>query len=194
MGAVEGIYAFIYCKKWRFGQVLPMPYGRTHWQTLKDRATQLLIKYKSGALVTQYPKSLKEISRVLKIHYACLDGQLAIWFDFQERKKWFPLENKVNYEMNHSWSIYLSFKTFPKSALTAWKVILPDEMFRASIELKNVDSFLQTCCVPSMFSELFWLLLLAVHKNNILLTFFQPLLLFLVSGIFALTRARTTFF
>ena len=25
----------------------------THWQTLKDRATQLLIKYKSGALVTQ---------------------------------------------------------------------------------------------------------------------------------------------
>ena len=172
MGAVEGIYAFIYCTKWRSGQVSRMPYGRTHWQTLKDRATQLLIKYKSGALVTQYPKSLKEISRVLKIHYACLDGQLAIWFDFQERKKWFPLENKVNYEMNHSWSIYLSFKTFPKSALTAWKVILPDEMFRASIELKDVDSFLQSCCVPSMFSELFWLLLLAVHKNNILLTFF----------------------
>ena len=26
----------------------------THWQTLKDRATQLLIKYKTGALVTQY--------------------------------------------------------------------------------------------------------------------------------------------
>ena len=26
----------------------------THWQTLKNRATQLLIKYKSGALVTQY--------------------------------------------------------------------------------------------------------------------------------------------
>ena len=25
----------------------------THWQTLKDSATQLLIKYKSGALVTQ---------------------------------------------------------------------------------------------------------------------------------------------
>ena len=35
--------------KWRSGQVSPMPYG----QTLKDRATQLLIKYKSGALVTQ---------------------------------------------------------------------------------------------------------------------------------------------
>ena len=29
---------------------------RTDWQTLKDRATQLLIKYKSGALVTQYTK------------------------------------------------------------------------------------------------------------------------------------------
>ena len=27
---------------------------RTHWQTLKDRASQLLIKYKSGAHVTQF--------------------------------------------------------------------------------------------------------------------------------------------
>ena len=31
-----------------------MPYSLTHSQTLKDRATQLLIKYKSGALVKQY--------------------------------------------------------------------------------------------------------------------------------------------
>ena len=30
-----------------------LTYWLTHWQTLKDRATQLLIKYKSGALVTQ---------------------------------------------------------------------------------------------------------------------------------------------
>ena len=30
-----------------------MPYSLTHWQTLKDRFTQLLIKFKSGALVTQ---------------------------------------------------------------------------------------------------------------------------------------------
>ena len=52
-GSVEGIYAFIYCTKWRFGQVSRMPDGRTDGQTLKDRATQLLIKYKSGALVTQ---------------------------------------------------------------------------------------------------------------------------------------------
>ena len=29
-GSVEGIYAFIYCKKWRPGQVSPMPYGLTH--------------------------------------------------------------------------------------------------------------------------------------------------------------------
>ena len=28
--------------------------GLTLWQTLKDRATQLLIKYKSGALITQF--------------------------------------------------------------------------------------------------------------------------------------------
>ena len=53
MGAVEGIYAFIYCTKWRSGQVSRMPYGQTNSQTLKDRATQLLKKYKSGALVTQ---------------------------------------------------------------------------------------------------------------------------------------------
>jgi len=25
-GPVEGIYAFIYCAKWRSGQVLPMPH------------------------------------------------------------------------------------------------------------------------------------------------------------------------
>ena len=48
-GSVEGICAFIYQTKWRSGQVSRMPDG----QTLKDRATQLLIKYKSGALVTQ---------------------------------------------------------------------------------------------------------------------------------------------
>ena len=57
-GSVEGIYAFIYCTKWRFGQVSRMPDGRTDGrtdgQTLKDSATQLLIKYKSGALVTQF--------------------------------------------------------------------------------------------------------------------------------------------
>ena len=51
-GSVEDILAFIYCKKWRFGQVLPMPDRLTDSQS-KDRATQLLIKYKSGALVTQ---------------------------------------------------------------------------------------------------------------------------------------------
>ena len=54
-GSVEGIYAFIYCTKWRSGQVLPMPDSLTDSQTLKDRATQLLTKYKSGALVTQIP-------------------------------------------------------------------------------------------------------------------------------------------
>ena len=52
-GSVEGIYAFIYCTKWRFGQVSRMSDRWTDGQTLKDRATQLLIQYKSGALVTQ---------------------------------------------------------------------------------------------------------------------------------------------
>ena len=46
-GSVEDIHAFIYCKKWIFGRVSCMPDGRTHSQTLKDRATQLLINYKS---------------------------------------------------------------------------------------------------------------------------------------------------
>ena len=50
-GSVEGIYAFIYCTKRRSGQVLPMPDSLT---ALKDRATQLLMKYKSGTLVTQF--------------------------------------------------------------------------------------------------------------------------------------------
>ena len=52
-GSVEGISTLIYCIKRRFVQVLPMPYGLTHSHTLKDSATQLLIKYKSGALLTQ---------------------------------------------------------------------------------------------------------------------------------------------
>ena len=58
-GSVEGIYAFIYSTKWRSGQVLPMPYRLTHsLTTLKERAPQLLIKYRSGALVTQFFKYL----------------------------------------------------------------------------------------------------------------------------------------
>ena len=61
-GSVEDIHAFIYCKKWRFGQVLPMPHSLTHsLTTLKDRATQLLKKYKSGALVTQYAKMFRDV-------------------------------------------------------------------------------------------------------------------------------------
>ena len=53
-GSVEDIHAFICCTKWRSGRVLPMPDGRTDSQTLKDGATQLLTKYKSGTLVMQY--------------------------------------------------------------------------------------------------------------------------------------------
>ena len=59
-GSVEGVYAFIYWNEvdiWT-GKTVPQ---RTDWQTLKDMATQLLIKCKSGALVT----------RLLKFHF-CL--------------------------------------------------------------------------------------------------------------------------
>ena len=59
-GSVEGIYAFIYCTKWISGRVSRMPDRQT---TLKDRATQLLIKYKSGALVTQLWGTLVRISQ-----------------------------------------------------------------------------------------------------------------------------------
>ena len=60
-GSVEDIHAFIYCKKWRFGRVSRMPDRLT---TLKDRATQLLIKYKSGALVTQLRNQKREIIQI----------------------------------------------------------------------------------------------------------------------------------
>ena len=60
-GSVEDIHAFIYCTKWRSGQVLPMADRLTDSQ-MKDRATQLLIKYKSGALVMSC--QIKHISNV----------------------------------------------------------------------------------------------------------------------------------
>ena len=53
-GSVEGIHAFIYCTKWRSDRLTD-----SH---LKDRATQLLIKYKSGALVTQNANHWKVFS------------------------------------------------------------------------------------------------------------------------------------
>ena len=56
-GSVEGIYAFIYCTKWRSGRVSRMPDWLT---TLKDKATQLLIKFKTGALVTQWILHIEE--------------------------------------------------------------------------------------------------------------------------------------
>ena len=42
IGSVKCLYACIYWKKWRFGQVLPMPDTQTDRQTTEDRATQLL--------------------------------------------------------------------------------------------------------------------------------------------------------
>ena len=43
-GSVEGIYAYYILKKWRSGQVTPMPYSLTDRVTLKDRATQLEVR------------------------------------------------------------------------------------------------------------------------------------------------------
>ena len=59
-GSVEDIHAFIYCKKRRFGRVSRMPDSLTHRQT-EDRATQLLIKFKTGALVTQFTLALSVV-------------------------------------------------------------------------------------------------------------------------------------
>ena len=74
-GSVEGIYAFIYCTKWRSGQVLPMPHWLTDSQTLKDRATQLLTKYKSGALVTQKQQTIS-VSQIESL----LDASVGLIF------------------------------------------------------------------------------------------------------------------
>ena len=64
--SVEGIYAFIYCTKWRSGRVSRMPDWLTHsLTTLKYSSTQLLIKYKSGALVTQFKDTNKYIVNIL---------------------------------------------------------------------------------------------------------------------------------
>ena len=49
-GSVEGIYILHKVEIWTG---VTDAYGLTDSQTLKDRATQLLIKCKSGALVTQ---------------------------------------------------------------------------------------------------------------------------------------------
>ena len=80
-GSVEGIYTFIYCTKWRSGEVSPMPYG----QTLKDRATQLLIKHKSGALVTQFVGNQN-------MQNSCSEGQFA---------KNDPLHHAVSFVVEH---------------------------------------------------------------------------------------------
>ena len=71
-GSVEDIHAFIYCKKWRSGQVSPMPDRLTDSQ-LKDSATQLLIKYKSGPLVTQLKFSCVAKSVLLRPRLIWLD-------------------------------------------------------------------------------------------------------------------------
>ena len=70
-GSVEDIHAFIYCKKWRFGRVSRMPDRLT---TLKDRTTQLLIKYKSGALVTQQVSLFMACSGYRKVSGASFTG------------------------------------------------------------------------------------------------------------------------
>ena len=67
-GSVEDIHAFIYCKKWRSGQVSPMP-DRLTDSHMKDSATQLLIKFKTGALVTQQEQ---EVLADLKCNYCMI--------------------------------------------------------------------------------------------------------------------------
>ena len=78
-GSVEGIHAFIYCTKLRSGQVSPMPHSLT---TLKDRATQLLIKYKSGALVTQLENELVcQLAVDVYGHIGSIDGSFGFLGD-----------------------------------------------------------------------------------------------------------------
>ena len=67
-GSVEDTHAFIYCKKWT---------GVTDASltTLKDRATQLLKKYKSGALVTQFMVEMMVTKPVLDHGSGVLGGR-----------------------------------------------------------------------------------------------------------------------
>ena len=51
-----------------------IPYSLTHSQTLQDRSTQLLIKYTSGALVTQFCTSIIVVNTSTDtIETMCLD-------------------------------------------------------------------------------------------------------------------------
>ena len=63
----------------------------THWQTLKDRATKLLIKYKSGALVTQYAKK----AAALKIWKKKLICTICAIFHLWWKYKWSWILNLV---------------------------------------------------------------------------------------------------
>ena len=61
-------------KKWRFGQVLPMPDRQTDSQS-KDSATQLLTKYKSGALVTQLSTRATTTTTTVSLLLSCQPRQ-----------------------------------------------------------------------------------------------------------------------
>ena len=52
-----------------------LTHSLTHWQTLKDRATQLLVKYKSGALVTQWSVAMGVDTK--KSFHCC---SIQFWF------------------------------------------------------------------------------------------------------------------
>ena len=124
-GSVEGIYAFIYCTKWSFGQVSGMPDKRTDGQTLKDRATQLLIKYKSGALVTQFRGATWLQYFFLTKHLGCWKGKnrsidLVIVMNFMQPTWWRRvLPNKRDngrlskpYQCNNLTNLKTHWKTF----------------------------------------------------------------------------------
>ena len=108
-GSEEGIYAFIYCAKWRSGQVLPMSYGLTNWlTTLRDRATQLLIKYKSGALVTQSDCLKFKLSNVIRFENICFKER---WFvaHYVQKSKCITMKQNATY-IHYLSGLYLSWK------------------------------------------------------------------------------------
>ena len=90
-----------------------MPDSLTHWlTTLKDRATQLLIKYKSGALVTQLKKIISDmlprVNRLLQmpVRYKTIQ---KLGVQRGTNPKWFGPLIECFLKLKCLWAKYKSF-------------------------------------------------------------------------------------
>ena len=132
-GSVKGIYAFIYWTKWRSGQVLPMPDWMTDsLTTLKDSATQLLIKYKSGALVTQSP--------LLSLLGGVVSDQMLLGPTCAPSN--FPFNRWTTYFQKLS--SHLIYINFPEAPWNPWVIFQGDINLNDKFWAQYID-FMLTC-------------------------------------------------